>query len=44
MLAEIKIFALQSPQLIINELAADFEQRTGYRITQLLGTLICRCM
>jgi len=24
-------------QLIINQLAADFEQRTGYRITQLLG-------
>jgi molybdate transport system substrate-binding protein len=36
MAAEIKLFALQSPQLIINALAADFEQRTGYRITQLL--------
>jgi molybdate transport system substrate-binding protein len=34
--AEIKVLALQSPQIIINELAADFEQRTGYRITQLL--------
>src|SRR5688572_20125631 len=34
--AEIKVLALQSPQLIISELAADFEQRTGYRITQLL--------
>ena len=34
--AEIKVLALQSPQIIFNELAADFEQRTGYRITQLL--------
>jgi molybdate transport system substrate-binding protein len=34
--AEIKVLALQSPQIIINELAADFEHRTGYRITQLL--------
>jgi molybdate transport system substrate-binding protein len=34
--AELKVLALQSPQLIINELAADFELRTGYRITQLL--------
>jgi molybdate transport system substrate-binding protein len=34
--AEIKVLALQSPQIIINELAADFERRTGYRITQLL--------
>jgi molybdate transport system substrate-binding protein len=34
--AEIKVLALQSPQIIINELAAEFEQRTGYRITQLL--------
>ena len=33
---EIKVLALQSPQIIINELAADFERRTGYRITQLL--------
>jgi len=32
---EIKIFALQSPQLIINELAPEFERRTGYRIVQL---------
>ena len=36
MTAEIKVLALQSPQIIINEVAADFEQRTGYRITQLL--------
>jgi molybdate transport system substrate-binding protein len=35
--AAIRIFALQSPQLIINDLAAEFEQRTGYRITHLLG-------
>ncbi len=35
--AEIKVLALQSPQIIINELAADFEHRTGYRITQLLS-------
>jgi molybdate transport system substrate-binding protein len=34
--AEIKVLALQSPQIIINELAAEFEQRTGYRIAQLL--------
>ena len=33
---EIKVLALQSPQIIINELAADFEQRAGYKITQLL--------
>src|SRR2546423_3031567 len=33
---EIKVLALQSPQIIINELAAAFERRTGYRITQLL--------
>jgi len=35
--AEIRVFALQSPQIIIGELAAAFEQRTGYRITQLLS-------
>jgi len=35
--AEIRVFALQSPQIIINELAAEFEQRTGHRVTQLLG-------
>ena len=35
--AEIRVFALQSPQIIIRELAAAFEQRTGYRITQLLS-------
>ncbi len=33
---EIKVLALKSPQIIINELAADFEQRSGYKITQLL--------
>jgi molybdate transport system substrate-binding protein len=33
---EIKVLALQSPQIIINELAADFEQRTGHKIVQLL--------
>ena len=33
---EIKVLALQSPQIIINELASDFEQRAGYKITQLL--------
>jgi molybdate transport system substrate-binding protein len=33
---EIKVLALQSPQIIINELAADFERRTGYKIVQLL--------
>jgi molybdate transport system substrate-binding protein len=37
MTAEIRIFALQSPQIIINGLAADFERRTGYRIKHLLG-------
>jgi molybdate transport system substrate-binding protein len=35
--AEIRVFALQSPQIIINELAAEFEHRTGYRVAQLLG-------
>jgi molybdate transport system substrate-binding protein len=35
--AEIRVFALQSPQIILNELAAEFEHRTGYRVTQLLG-------
>jgi molybdate transport system substrate-binding protein len=34
--AEIRVFALQSPQIVIGELAAAFEQRTGYRIAQLL--------
>jgi molybdate transport system substrate-binding protein len=33
---EIRVLALQSPQIIINELAAEFEQRSGYKITQLL--------
>ena len=35
--AEIRVFALQSRQIIINELAAEFEHRTGYRVKQLLG-------
>ena len=34
--AEIKVLALQSPQIVINEIAADFALRTGYRIKQLL--------
>ncbi len=34
---EIRVFALQSPQIIIGELAAAFEQRIGYRVTQLLS-------
>lgn len=34
---EIRILALQSPQIVINELAAAFERRTGYRVTHLLG-------
>ena len=33
---EIKVLALQSPQIIINALATEFERRTGYRITHLL--------
>lgn len=34
--AEIKVFALQSPQIVINEVGADFERSTGHKITQLL--------
>jgi molybdate transport system substrate-binding protein len=37
MAGELRIFALQSPQLIINELTAAFAQQTGYTVTQLLG-------
>jgi molybdate transport system substrate-binding protein len=33
---EVRLLALQSPQIIINALRADFERRTGYRITHLL--------
>jgi len=33
---EIKVLALQSPQIIINELAADFQRQTGHKIKQLL--------
>jgi molybdate transport system substrate-binding protein len=36
--AEIRVFALQSPQIVMNDLAAEFEQRTGYKITQLSKT------
>lgn len=36
-MSEINVLALQSPQIIINELAADFERRSGYRIKQVLG-------
>ena len=36
MALELKILALQSPQIIINELAAAFEQQTGYKIRHLL--------
>jgi molybdate transport system substrate-binding protein len=35
-MSEIKVLALQSPQIIINSLAEDFERRSGYRIKQLL--------
>jgi molybdate transport system substrate-binding protein len=34
--AEIKVFALQSPQIVINEVGADFERSTGHKVTQLL--------
>jgi molybdate transport system substrate-binding protein len=33
---EIRIFALQSPQLIINELAPEFERKTGWKVVQLV--------
>jgi molybdate transport system substrate-binding protein len=33
---KIKVLALQSPQIIINALATDFERRTSFGITQLL--------
>jgi molybdate transport system substrate-binding protein len=36
MLGQIKVLALQSPQIIISEFAVDFERQTGYRIVQLL--------
>jgi molybdate transport system substrate-binding protein len=36
MLGEIKVLALQSPQIIINALAPDFEAESGYKIVQLL--------
>jgi molybdate transport system substrate-binding protein len=36
-MSEISALALQSPQIIIKALAADFERRSGYRIKQLLN-------
>ena len=33
---KIKVLALQSPQIIINVLATEFEHQTSYRITHLL--------
>ena len=36
MLAEVRVIALQSPQLVINELAARFERETGFRVRHLL--------
>jgi hypothetical protein len=38
---KIKVLALQSPQIIINALAVDFERRTGFGITQLLRPETC---
>jgi molybdate transport system substrate-binding protein len=35
---EIKVLALQSPQIVLNELAPEFERRTGYKITQISRT------
>jgi len=34
--AEIRVLALQSPQIAINAVGAAFEQDTGHKITQLL--------
>jgi molybdate transport system substrate-binding protein len=36
MATELRVLALQSPQIIINALAPRFERETGYRIVQLL--------
>jgi hypothetical protein len=33
---KVKVLALQSPQIVINALAMEFERRTGYRISHLL--------
>jgi molybdate transport system substrate-binding protein len=33
---KVKVLALQSPQIVINALATEFERRTGYGITHLL--------
>lgn len=36
MSTELRVLALQSPQIVISELAAGFERETGFRIVQLL--------
>jgi molybdate transport system substrate-binding protein len=33
--AEIRVFAFQSPQIVMREFAAEFQRRTGYKIVQL---------
>lgn len=35
-MSEIRVLALQSPQIVINALAANFERRSGHKIEQLL--------
>lgn len=35
-MSEIKVLALKSPQIIIDELAPEFERRSGYKIAQVL--------
>jgi molybdate transport system substrate-binding protein len=32
---ELRVLALQSPQIVLNEVAAEFQRRTGYKIAQL---------
>src|SRR5882757_5440887 len=34
--AEIRILALQSPQIVMAEVGAEFERKTGHKLTQLL--------
>ncbi len=34
--AEIRVLALQSPQIVLGEVGAEFERKTGYTLTQLL--------
>jgi ABC-type molybdate transport system substrate-binding protein len=34
--AEIRILALQSPQIVMTEVGADFERKSGHTLTQLL--------